>query len=54
MRKHFGSMKKIRAANVDELTQVPGIGEKLATVIKESLEDASRPSVNMTTGEIVD
>lgn len=54
LRKHFGSMKKIRAANVDELTQVPGIGEKLATVIKESLEDASRPSVNMTTGEIVD
>ncbi|WP_434921998.1 excinuclease ABC subunit UvrC [Glutamicibacter sp. PAEs-4] len=54
LRKHFGSMKKIRAASVAELMEVPGVGEKLATSIKESLEDASLTGVNMTTGEIVD
>src|SRR5690606_23944618 len=54
LRKHFGSMKKIRAASVEELMEVPGVGEKLATSIKESLEDASLSGVNMTTGEIVD
>ncbi|MFJ2315771.1 excinuclease ABC subunit UvrC [Glutamicibacter sp. NPDC087661] len=54
LRKHFGSMKKIRAASIEELMDVPGVGEKLATSIKESLEDASLTGVNMTTGEIVD
>jgi len=54
LRKHFGSMKKIRAASIEELVQVPGIGEKLAAIIKENLEDASLSGVNMTTGEIVD
>jgi len=54
LRKHFGSMKKIRAASIEELTEVPGVGEKLAAVIKENLQDASLTGVNMTTGEIVD
>ncbi len=54
LRKHFGSMKKIRAASVEELMDVPGVGEKLATSIKDSLEDSSLSGVNMTTGEIVD
>ncbi|UXN30803.1 excinuclease ABC subunit UvrC [Glutamicibacter sp. M10] len=54
LRKHFGSMKKIRAASIAELVEVPGVGEKLATIIKDSLEDASLTGVNMTTGEIVD
>lgn len=47
-------MKKIRAASVEELMDVPGVGEKLATSIKDSLEDSSLSGVNMTTGEIVD
>jgi excinuclease ABC subunit C len=54
LRKHFGSMKKIRTATLEQLMEVPGVGEKLATSIKESLEDTSRAGVNMTTGEIVD
>jgi len=54
LRKHFGSMKKIRAASIEELVEVPGVGQKLATIIKESLEDTSLSGVNMTTGEIVD
>ncbi|TLK49752.1 excinuclease ABC subunit UvrC [Glutamicibacter sp. V16R2B1] len=54
LRKHFGSMKKIRAASIEELTQVKGVGEKLAQTIKESLEGQSSGAVNMTTGEILD
>ncbi|MGO1726353.1 excinuclease ABC subunit UvrC [Glutamicibacter ardleyensis] len=54
LRKHFGSMKKIRTATLEQLMEVPGVGEKLAASIKESLEDTSRAGVNMTTGEIVD
>ena len=54
LRKHFGSMKKIRAASVEELQQVPGVGEKLALVIRNSLEGSSPNAVNMTTGEILD
>ncbi|GAA1414227.1 UvrABC system protein C [Glutamicibacter uratoxydans] len=54
LRKHFGSMKNIRAAGVQELMQVSGIGEKLAQVIADSLEGSSPNAVNMTTGEILD
>ncbi len=31
--KHFGSLKKIKAANIDEIKQVTGIGEKTAKAI---------------------
>lgn len=54
LRKHFGSMKKIRAADANELAQVKGIGPKLAQTIRESLEGTSSGAVNMTTGEILD
>jgi excinuclease ABC subunit C len=35
--KHFGSIKKIRAATVDELSELPGINENLAEGIKQVL-----------------
>ena len=35
---HFGSLKKLRAATVDEIAQVPGIGERTATAIKDAVE----------------
>ena len=54
LRRHFGSMKKIRAASVEDLMQVKGVGEKLANIIKVSLEGSSSGAVNMTTGEILD
>src|SRR5690606_4019247 len=54
LRQHCRSLKKIRAASVDELMDVPGVGEKLATSIKDSLEHSSLSGVNMATGEIVD
>ncbi len=54
LRKHFGSMKKIRAASVEQLLEVPGVGPKLAQTIADSLQGASPSAVNMTTGEILD
>ncbi len=36
--KHFGSVDKIRSANVDELTAVPGITQAVADSIKAHLE----------------
>ncbi|MBR9986725.1 MAG: excinuclease ABC subunit UvrC [Desulfosarcina sp.] len=35
--KHFGSLKKIRAATEDELSRLPGINESLAKAIKRTL-----------------
>jgi excinuclease ABC subunit C len=35
--KHFGSIKKIRAATVDELSELPGINKNLAEGIKQVL-----------------
>jgi excinuclease ABC subunit C len=35
--KHFGSIKKIRAATVDEIGELPGISVSLAEVIKKTL-----------------
>jgi excinuclease ABC subunit C len=36
--KHFGSMKKIREASIDDFRSI-GIGDKLARQIKEALQD---------------
>jgi excinuclease ABC subunit C len=54
--KRFGSVKKIRAASVDELADVPGIGPALATVVAAQLGSGadSMPAVNLATGEVVD
>ena len=54
--KHFGSLKRLRAATVDELCEVPGIGRRTAETVAAAL--ASRPpaapAVNTATGEIID
>lgn len=39
--KHFGSLKKIRAASVEELQAVSGIGPKLAQTIHDALSEDS-------------
>jgi excinuclease ABC subunit C len=52
---HFGSLKKLRAATVEEIASVPGFGTKTAMAIKELLESSpQRESVNTATGEILD
>ena len=53
--KQFGSVKKIRAATVDEVAKVPGIGRATAESIVSQLAQAKpAPAINMTTGEIVE
>jgi len=58
--KHFGSVAKLRGADVDQITAVPGVGPALAAVIHEKLHQApsGAPSagpvaVNTATGEIM-
>jgi excinuclease ABC subunit C len=51
--KKFGSLRKVRAATVEEIAAVPGIGTRTAEAIAAALAQQGRPvSVNMTTGEI--
>ncbi|HYN65891.1 MAG TPA: helix-hairpin-helix domain-containing protein, partial [Ornithinibacter sp.] len=54
--KQFGSVKRIRAASVDELAEVPGIGPALAAVVAAELGSTAdtTPAVNLATGEVVD
>ncbi len=59
--KHFGSLRKLRAASVEEIAQVPGIGPRTAASIKEAVAangqsagaGAAMMAVNTATGEIV-
>jgi excinuclease ABC subunit C len=54
--KHFGSLKKLREATVEQIAEVPGIGTRTATAIKDAVATASATrktvSVNTATGEI--
>ncbi len=56
--KHFGSLKKLRAAEVGEIAQVPGIGPRTASAIKDAVDRAGvhtgRQAVNTATGEITE
>ncbi|MDF3293488.1 excinuclease ABC subunit UvrC [Streptomyces silvisoli] len=54
--KHFGSLKRLRAATVDEICEVPGIGRKTAEAVVAALAQASPavPAVNTATGEIME
>lgn len=54
--RHFGSVKKVRAANVEDLQAVSGIGPALASTIAAQLSQTSpaAPAVNLMTGEVMD
>ncbi|MFJ9003310.1 excinuclease ABC subunit UvrC [Streptomyces canus] len=54
--KHFGSLKKLRSATIDQICEVPGIGRKTAETIAVALAQAASaaPAVNTATGEIMD
>ncbi|GAB7107625.1 excinuclease ABC subunit UvrC [Streptomyces phaeofaciens JCM 4814] len=54
--KHFGSVKKLRAATIEQICEVPGIGRKTAETIAVTLAQAAppAPAVNTATGEIID
>jgi excinuclease ABC subunit C len=48
----FGSVAGIRKASAEEISQIPGIGEKIAAAISEHLSHVGVGSVNTSTGEI--
>ncbi|MFC8421134.1 excinuclease ABC subunit UvrC [Streptomyces sp. NPDC057236] len=54
--KHFGSVKRLRSATIDQICEVPGIGRKTAETIVAALDRAApaAPAVNTATGEIMD
>ncbi|WP_371659143.1 excinuclease ABC subunit UvrC [Streptomyces sp. NBC_00280] len=54
--KHFGSVKKLRSATIDQIREVPGIGLKTAETIAVALAQAApaAPAVNTATGEIIE
>jgi excinuclease ABC subunit C len=59
--KHFGSLKKLREATVEEIAMVPGVGPRTATAIKDAMAQAkdktvpgSAVSINTATGEIIE
>ncbi|MFS8203146.1 excinuclease ABC subunit UvrC [Streptomyces sp. CWNU-52B] len=54
--KHFGSVKKLRSATIDQICEVPGIGRKTAEAIAVAFAKAApvAPAVNTATGEIME
>ncbi|QES50697.1 excinuclease ABC subunit C [Streptomyces venezuelae] len=54
--KHFGSVKKLRQATIDQICEVPGIGRKTAETVAVALAQAAPagPAVNTATGEIIE
>ncbi|RDG39170.1 excinuclease ABC subunit UvrC [Streptomyces corynorhini] len=54
--KHFGSVKRLRQATIDQICEVPGVGRKTAESIAVAFAAAApaTPAVNTATGEIMD
>ncbi|MDF6021776.1 excinuclease ABC subunit UvrC [Streptomyces sp. JH34] len=54
--KHFGSVKKLRQATIDEICEVPGIGRRTAESVAVAFAAAApaAPAVNTATGEIIE
>ena len=53
--RHFGSLKKLRAATVEEVMEVPGIGRRTAEAVVTGLaaEAPAVPSFDPVTGEVI-
>ncbi|CAN5856031.1 excinuclease ABC subunit UvrC [soil metagenome] len=58
----FGSLKRLRAASVDEIVEVPGVGRRTAEAVVSALQPSpgrgapggAPPRVNTATGEILE
>ncbi len=54
--RHFGSVRRLKEASVEQIREVPGIGAALGATIHVRLHDPatqSAPAVNLTTGEVL-
>jgi excinuclease ABC subunit C len=55
--RHFGSLRKLRAASVDEIAALPGFGSRTAEAITAALAataGAAAPAINTATGELIE
>jgi excinuclease ABC subunit C len=53
--RHFGSVKRLRAATIEEIEAVPGVGRRTAAAVHATLAEAApAPAADAATGEIVD
>ncbi|MFJ2782591.1 MULTISPECIES: excinuclease ABC subunit UvrC [unclassified Streptomyces] len=54
--KHFGSVKRLRQATIDQICEVPGMGRKTAEAVVVALARTApaAPAVNTATGEIME
>ncbi|MFJ8231942.1 excinuclease ABC subunit UvrC [Streptomyces sp. NPDC094448] len=54
--KHFGSVKRLRGATIEQICEVPGMGRKTAESVVAALSGAApaAPAVNTATGEIME
>jgi excinuclease ABC subunit C len=61
--KRFGSLKRLRAASVEDVVEVPGFGPRLAQAVVDALatpdatpapDRQTMPAVNTATGELLD
>lgn len=51
---HFGSLRTLRAASVDDIAAVPGFGPVLAGAVVTALAgDTPGEAINVTTGEVI-
>ncbi len=51
--KKFGSLKRLRSATIDDITEVPGIGRRTAEAVVAALGTDEAEAVNVSTGEIL-
>ena len=50
---HFGSLRKLRGATVDDITALPGFGVRTATAVLAAVTDTpAAPAVDAATGEV--
>jgi excinuclease ABC subunit C len=54
--KHFGSVKRLKQATIEQICEVPGMGRKTAESVVVALAQAApaAPAVNTATGEIIE
>jgi excinuclease ABC subunit C len=52
--RHFGSVKRLRAATVEEVMEVPGVGRRTAEAVVAALagQAEAAPAFDPVTGEV--
>ncbi|RMB59711.1 excinuclease ABC subunit UvrC [Tessaracoccus antarcticus] len=51
---YFGSLRKLRAATLEEIAEVPGFGPRLAEAVFLAVADTGGEAINLTTGEVTE